>query len=109
VEFLDGEGRIADGVRYMPTPGHTPGSYALVLDTDKHGRVVVAGDAIKYAKELIAGRCDMAFDTPEAGADSIARIAQMADRIVPGHFPELIREGEKFVWDEAAEFSLLMR
>jgi glyoxylase-like metal-dependent hydrolase (beta-lactamase superfamily II) len=109
VEFLDGEGRIADGVRYMPTPGHTPGSYALVLDTEKHGCVVVAGDAIKYVKELIAGRCDMAFDTPEAGADSIARITQMADRIVPGHFPELIRDGEKFVWDEAMEFSLLMR
>jgi glyoxylase-like metal-dependent hydrolase (beta-lactamase superfamily II) len=109
VEFLDGEGRIADGVRYLPTPGHTPGSYALALDTDKHGCVVIAGDAIKYAKELIRGRCDMAFDTVEAGSASIAKIAAMADRIVPGHFPELVREGDKFVWTEAAEFPLLIR
>ncbi len=109
VEFLDGEGRIAEGVRYLPTPGHTPGSYALALDTEKHGCAVIAGDAIKYVKELISGRCDTAFDTAEAGADSIARIAAMADRIVPGHFPELVRQGDKFVWSEAAEFPLLIR
>ncbi len=109
VELLDGEGRITDGVRYIPAPGHTPGSYGLVLETGSKGRVVLAGDAIKYAKEAIAGRCDMAFDTAEAGAETIGRILEMADRIVPGHFPELIKSGNTFIWEESAELALVVR
>jgi hypothetical protein len=30
-------------------------------------------------------------------------------RGVPGHFPELVKEGDKFVWTEATEFPLLIR
>ncbi len=108
VEFLDGEGRIGDGVRYFPAPGHTPGCYALELDTDK-GLVVLAGDAIKYAKEAVTCRCDMAFDTVETGTATIRRILDRADRIVPGHFPELIRGETGFEWHDAAELALLVR
>ncbi len=108
LELLEGEGALGDGVRYFPAPGHTPGCYALALDTDA-GCVVLAGDAIKYAKEAITGQCDMAFDTIEAGTATIARILAMAERIVPGHFPELRKTDNGFVWDEAAEFALLVR
>lgn len=109
VEFLDGEGRIAEGVHYFPAPGHTPGSFALTLETANKGRVVIAGDAIKYAKEVINRRCDMAFDAIETGTATIDRIVAMADRIVPGHFPELIRKGDVFTWEEPAEFPLIVR
>lgn len=108
VEFLDGEGRIGEGIRYFPAPGHTPGCYALELDTAK-GRVVLAGDAIKYAKEAVTCRCDMAFDTLETGTATIKRILERADRIVPGHFPELIKGETGFEWDEPAELTLLVR
>lgn len=80
-----------------------------MLDTEAKGTVVLAGDAIKYAKEVMAQRCDMAFDTPEAGTATIRRILKMADRIVPGHFPELIRDGDSWTWAEAAELPLLIR
>ena len=109
VEFIEGEGRLAEGVRYFPAPGHTPGSFALRLDTAHCGCVVIAGDAIKYPKEAITCRCDMAFDTVEAGTDTINRILDMADRIVPGHFPELIKRNGTFVWEDRAEFALLVR
>lgn len=109
VEFLDGEGPIVGGLRTLAAPGHTPGSYALVLDDTPHGCVVLAGDAIKYAKEAVARRCDMAFDTQIAGTESIGRILAMADRIVPGHFPELIKRDGRFEWDEPAELPLLVR
>jgi glyoxylase-like metal-dependent hydrolase (beta-lactamase superfamily II) len=109
VEFLDGEGRIAEGVRYFPAPGHTPGSYALDLDTANGERVVLAGDAIKYAKEAVTKRCDMAFDTIESGTASIEHILTIADRIVPGHFPELIKRDGTWIWEEAAELALLVR
>ncbi|MEE8189248.1 MAG: MBL fold metallo-hydrolase [Kiloniellales bacterium] len=110
LELLDGEGRIGAGIEAIAVPGHTPGSYGLVLDTGAKGRVVLAGDAIKYAKEALTRRCDMAFDTLEAGSASIARILELAERIVPGHFPELIRQEDGgFIWNEAAEFALLVR
>ncbi|CAN5423096.1 N-acyl homoserine lactonase family protein [soil metagenome] len=110
VELLEGEGFIDDGISYFPAPGHTPGCYALEFQTADKGRVVIAGDAIKYIKEVILGRCDMAFDTIEAGTASIQCILARADRIVPGHFPELIRQPSgSFSWEEDASFHLLVR
>jgi len=109
VEFLDGETRLAAGVRCLPAPGHTPGSYALVLDTASKGRVVLAGDAIKYAKETLTRCSDDCYDSPEASRASIERLLALGDRIVPGHFPELIRRDGAFVWDDKVEFPILVR
>ena len=51
----------------------------------------------------------MAFDTISAGTKTIGRILDMADRIVPGHFPELIKRDGQFTWDDEAELPLLVR
>ena len=110
VEFIKGEGQLDRGVHFFPAPGHTPGCYGLELDTADRGRVIIAGDAIKYAKEAILKRCDMAFDGVDVGTRTIKRILERADRIVPGHFPELIRQPDgHFSWEESAPFELLIR
>jgi glyoxylase-like metal-dependent hydrolase (beta-lactamase superfamily II) len=110
VELLDGEGQLDEGIRFFPAPGHTPGCMAIELDTDNRGRVVIAGDAIKYAKEVICQRCDMAFDKIDTGTATIRKIVERADRIVPGHFPELIRQPDgAFLWEEMMPFELLVR
>lgn len=110
LEIIDGEGPLFPGLTYFPSPGHTPGCYSLQFVAKDRARVIIAGDAVKYAKEAIMARCDMAFDTIEAGTQSIQRILQTADRIVPGHFPELIRlENGAFSWNDSAEFNLLVR
>jgi len=109
LDLIEGEGEVADRVTFFPAPGHTPGSFAVALDTDRLGTVVIAGDAIKYAKEAINAACDMAFDSAAAGTRSIERILEIADRIVPGHFPELIRTETGVTWTDAAEFPLLIR
>lgn len=110
VVLVEGEGELCDGISYFPAPGHTPGCYALRLDTEEHGTVIIAGDAIKYAKEAILRACDMAFDTIEVGTRSIERILLEADRIVPGHFPELIKQPNgQFSWEDSAPFELLVR
>ncbi len=51
----------------------------------------------------------MAFDTIERGTESIGKILDRADRIIPGHFPELVRGAAGFEWEEAAELTLLVR
>lgn len=110
VELIEGEGQLAPGVTFSPAPGHTPGCYAIDLQTADRGRVVVAGDAIKYAKEAVMRRCDTGFDAPEVGNKTIIGILDRADRIVPGHFPELTRlPNGAFGWEEAAAFDLLVR
>ena len=109
VELIEGEQTLAPGVRCLPAPGHTPGSYALVLEETRHGRVVLAGDAIKHAREMLAGRSDMVFDPEADSGTTIRRLLAMADRLVPGHFPELVRRDGIFVWDEPADFHLVIR
>ncbi|MFQ5774357.1 MAG: MBL fold metallo-hydrolase [Kiloniellaceae bacterium] len=109
LELIEGEGTLSNRIGFFPAPGHTPGGYALRLETDDKGTVVIAGDAIKYAREAINGRCDMAFDSVENGTETIARILDMADRIVPGHFPELIKTDRGFTWEDGVEFPLVVR
>jgi len=110
VDLIDGDGELDKDILHFATPGHTPGSHALELHTEDKGKVVIAGDAIKYVKEVIICRCDMAFGTVEQGTASIRRILGTADRIVPGHFPELIKQPDGgFSWDEAAHFHLMVR
>jgi len=33
----------------------------------------------------------------------------LADRIIPGYFPELIKQHGQFTWEDAAELSLMVR
>jgi N-acyl homoserine lactone hydrolase len=108
LEFLENEGTLAPGVRYIPVPGHTPGCFALVLDT-VDGTVVLAGDAIKIYSEVVTRSSTMPFGSEQEASQSISRILSLADRIVPGHFPELIRRGEDFIYDEPGELDILIR
>lgn len=109
LQLLDAEGELEPGLHYMSVPGHTPGCMALVLDTETKGRVVIAGDSIKYPKELLRRAIDGAFDTQENAGKSIEKILSIADRIVPGHFSELVREGDVFVWEEPPALNLIFR
>ena len=106
----DPTGELFPGIQFHHMPGHTPGSYVLSLDTPDRGRVVLAGDALKYPKELLARQSDMVFDSVQNSTISINKIAVMADRIVPGHFLEMVKdENLVFTWDNYANFTLLIR
>lgn len=109
LELIEGEPALAPGVHCLPAPGHTPGSYALVLEETPRGRVVLAGDALKHAREMLAGRSDMVFDREADSGATIRGLLAMADRIVPGHFPELVRRDGAFVWDQPADVHLVIR
>jgi glyoxylase-like metal-dependent hydrolase (beta-lactamase superfamily II) len=109
LNFLEGAGELQAGVRYVPAPGHTPGCYALILDTPDKGRVVVAQDAIKFPKEALNARVDHAFDTQERAAETIRTLLPLADRLIPGHFMEMYREHGSFTWDDTMEFPIVIR
>ena len=65
---LDGEQEVASGVRVLPTPGHTDGHQAVLVDTED-GLVVVGGD-VAYTWE--------AFDHPSNA--SARRIEELRPR-----------------------------
>jgi glyoxylase-like metal-dependent hydrolase (beta-lactamase superfamily II) len=93
-ETIKGDKEIVKGISVMLTPGHTPGSQSILIDTEK-GKVV------------ITGMCSIAenFDPPEewlkpfvipgictdpiALHDSMKRIIEVADIIIPSHLNEL--------------------
>ena len=47
-EMVENDHVIEDGVRLLPTPGHTPGHCGLVLGTKEEGDAVVTGDLIHH-------------------------------------------------------------
>ena len=102
LELLDDDSDIGGGLTALKLRGHTPGSMGVRFEHATNGTVVVAGDATKNLNEVINGRqsnVEHEFPVATSMADdeaSIARVVRMADRIIPGHFPELEREGAVF-------------
>jgi len=76
---------IWEGVRLVHTPGHTPGSISVIVDTGE--MFAMAGDAIptedNARKWVPPGHH---YDRRKA-MDSMARLIGMADVVVPGHGP----------------------
>jgi N-acyl homoserine lactone hydrolase len=50
----DGEVEVVDGIRLLPTPGHTPGHQSVLVDT-ADGLVVIGGDVAYTFRELGSG------------------------------------------------------
>lgn len=87
-ELLDGDARIADGVRVIATPGHTPGHQSVIVET-AGGRYCVAGDAVLWYENL-EKRIPPGIHTSTIDCiASLERIAREADHVLPSHDPKL--------------------
>jgi glyoxylase-like metal-dependent hydrolase (beta-lactamase superfamily II) len=74
---------IAPGVRVMASPGHSPDSISVIVETDL--TIVIAGDALptfgNFQKEVPpALHTDLAL-----AKASMSKIIEIADIVVPGH------------------------
>ncbi|MGH9466589.1 MAG: MBL fold metallo-hydrolase [Terriglobales bacterium] len=72
-----------DGLRIVPTPGHTPGHLALSV-RGAEGPYLIAGDARAFADEVAGG-----YDMPPHHHEQFRRSRQRLDRfsgvVIPGH------------------------
>ncbi len=87
--LVDGDAEIADGVRVIATPGHTPGHQSLVVDTGRDV-VVLAGQAVFDPAELEEEASIEPLPAAEAAAtaDAARRIkALRPDRVLFAHDP----------------------
>ncbi len=112
LEIFSGTPEIARGVNTLFTPGHTPGHTSIIITTAENEKVVMAGDAIKTAQEALLSRSTleiMQFDPERRSEETVARIKELADRIIPGHYPPLRAHENHWVWDETQPLNLIFR
>jgi N-acyl homoserine lactone hydrolase len=77
-ELHGGEADVADGIRIVPTPGHTPGHQSVVVETDA-GRVVLAGQAVNGATDY--GRAQYATELRRSGSDETVIVPEWIERL----------------------------
>lgn len=88
---VDDREEIAEGVRVLPTPGHTIDHVSLIVDSvfgDVKARVGIAGDAIisnSYFQSGQTWRYNVDFYDGQAANESVLRLADQSDIIIPGH------------------------
>jgi glyoxylase-like metal-dependent hydrolase (beta-lactamase superfamily II) len=100
-EAVKGDTEIVEGVTVMLNPGHTPGSQSIVVDTEKGKAVITAmcaraenfQPADKWPEGFVIPGI---FTDPVALYDSMMRIIEVADIIVPSHLSQA--EAEKRLW-----------
>lgn len=89
-DLLDGDAQVAEGVRVIGTPGHTPGHQSVLVDT-AGGRYCIAGDAVMQFENL-ERRIPPGIHTSMIDCmASLERIAREAAHVLPAHEPRLFQ------------------
>lgn len=99
-EVIDGDFRISEDINILFTPGHSPGSQSVSVKTD-HGTVVIAGlcsildnyypPPLPDGTKIPAIAPSIHSDLFQA-YDSLFRIKELADIIIPIHDPEYLNK-----------------
>ena len=96
-KVVDGYYEIAPGIELIPAPGHTPGTAAVAVNTEK-GKAIITGfcctwanfnvpeEVRQYAPIIAPGIHLNAVDAFE----SALRIKGMADILIPQHDPSFV-------------------
>jgi glyoxylase-like metal-dependent hydrolase (beta-lactamase superfamily II) len=90
METVDGEKEVLPGIRFFPTPGHSPGHYSVAVETEG-GVHVITGDAVfsydnlKPASETLPFTVMGRFTDVVASWHSLEDIVKRADVVLPGH------------------------
>ena len=90
-ELFDGdEMQLCPGVRLVHTPGHCPDEISVFVDADRH--YAIAGDTVPLEDNLKKNIPPRINTDREQALESIKKIREYADVVVPGHeFPFMTR------------------
>ncbi|MGD0919878.1 MAG: N-acyl homoserine lactonase family protein [Thermodesulfobacteriota bacterium] len=94
-ELLDGDAQVAPGINVILTPGHSPGSQAVVVETAE-GRYVIAGDTITHYENMAVPDGDSFWPGPlyvdlREFYQSLDRLKNLGGIILPGHDPLVLK------------------
>jgi N-acyl homoserine lactone hydrolase len=94
LQLIETDTMIAEGVRTLLTPGHTPGLMSLLLEQEAMPPTIIASDAVKNLVELQTGRVPMAWNA-NVSQRTIENIKDRVTRVIPGHDRILHVEGDR--------------
>jgi N-acyl homoserine lactone hydrolase len=95
-ELLDGDAEIAPGIRVILTPGHTPGSQAVLVNTAS-GLYIIAGDTVPHYENMDVPASEpfwptgLFIDLREL-YESLNRLKNLGGVILPGHDMLVLRK-----------------
>lgn len=95
-QLLDGDTEIAPGIKVILTPGHSPGSQAVLVDTAK-GLYIIAGDTITHFLNMEVPDNESFLPGPiyvdlREFYKSLDRLRGMGGFILPGHDPLVLKQ-----------------
>jgi N-acyl homoserine lactone hydrolase len=92
LEVVKGEVEIRPGIRTLPVPGHTPGSQAILVDTDR-GRYAIAGDAVFTYENLERDIPPGFHNDVDHSMESMELLRRRADHVLPSHDYSIFQRG----------------
>lgn len=104
LEIINGDRGIVDGVSVITVPGHTPGSQAVLVDT-VNGVYCIAGDAAVLYENLGKGLPVGLHECVNDCFDSVEKMKQKADYIIPGHDSRIFAEEPIVKWPGSLAYS----
>ena len=92
LDLIDGEQEIRPGIRALPVPGHTPGSQAILVDTEQ-GRYAIAGDAVFTYENLERDIPPGFHNDVDHSMESMEILRQRSDHVLPSHDYTIFKKG----------------
>jgi glyoxylase-like metal-dependent hydrolase (beta-lactamase superfamily II) len=92
LQTISGEQELLPGLRIVRAPGHTPGSQALVVDTE-HGSFAIAGDAVCTYENVDRDLPPGYHVDVDASMDSLDALRAAADYLLPSHDYAVFTDG----------------
>jgi glyoxylase-like metal-dependent hydrolase (beta-lactamase superfamily II) len=91
VDLVDGEHAVTPSVRFLPTPGHTPGHSCILIDSNGQQGVIlgdVAHSPVQVPQPEWSVGADVDKDRARASREALwDRIAEHGLTVAAGHFP----------------------
>jgi len=99
-QTIAGDTEITDGIRVLLTPGHSPGSQSVAIETAKGTAIITGfcciGETFTVSPEIRAATPAWEIYTPGCHTDALAafdsalRMKKLADILLANHEPELM-------------------
>jgi glyoxylase-like metal-dependent hydrolase (beta-lactamase superfamily II) len=93
-EFTDPDREVFDGIRVVPTPGHSPGHQSVVVSTSS-GPVILAGDLAPLQENWDRQIPNGMLHNLEEHFVSFERLQRIGGRVIPSHDPRNLT-----LWDD---------
>ena len=98
-ETIEGEKEIIEGIRVVPSPGHTPGGQSVLIDT-KMGKLAIPGfcciqenfDPPEPINQFLPFLIHEVHTDPMQAFNSGIKLKEIADIIIPVHEPEIAKK-----------------